>query len=177
MKEKTSYITLCAVTAALITAVMAVSYFPYLTYAVPALAGALIIIPLVETGKGYAFITYIVSSVLVMLFAEPEARLMYICFFGYYPILKAILEKIKVRVIEYLLKLIIFNGAVTLVYLVFAKLFGIATEGIGEYGKYGILILYIVGNIAFIFYDICLARLCVFYFVRIGPKIKKIMRK
>ena len=70
MKKKTSYITFCAVISALSVALMLASYFPYLTYAIPALSGALIIMPLVETGKKYAFITYLVSAVLVFIFAE-----------------------------------------------------------------------------------------------------------
>ncbi len=176
MKKQTSYLTLCAITAALITAVMLSAYFPFLTYAVPAVAGALIIIPLAQAGKGYAFATYIVSSVLAMLFAEPEAKLMYICFFGFYPIVKAIFEKIRFRFFEYLLKFITFNGAVTLVYVVFAKLFMIDVEGIGDFGKYSILILYVMGNFAFILYDICLQRLSVFYMVRLHQKIKKILK-
>lgn len=175
MKKQTAYLTLSAITAALITAVMLSSYFPFLTYAVPAIAGALIIIPLVEAGKGYALATYIVSSLLVMLFAEPEAKLMYICFFGFYPILKAVFEKIKIRLIEYLLKIVAFNGAITLVYMVFAKLFLIEVEGIGNFGKYSILILYVMGNFAFILYDMCIGRLCVLYIVRLHEKVKKIL--
>lgn len=176
MRKKTSYITFCALTAALITAVMYAAYFPYLTYAIPAIAGALIILPLVELTYGYTLLTYIVSCVLVILFSEPEAKLMYVCFFGFYPLVKALLEKLKSRFLEYVLKFLVFNGSVTLVYLVLAKLFSIPMDGIGEYGKYGIAILYILGNIAFILYDICLTRLCGLYINRLHQKIKKIMR-
>ena len=176
MNKKTSYLTFCALIAALISALMVASFFPYLTYAVPAVAGAFIILPLVELSKGYALLTYIASSMLVLFFAEPEAKLMYICFFGYYPVLKAVYEKIGSRVIEYILKLLTFNGAVTLIYVGLTKLFGISLEGIGEYGKYGIIFLYAIGNIAFILYDICLTRLCGFYIYRLHDKIKRIMR-
>ncbi len=176
MNKKTSYLTFCALVAALISALMVASFFPYLTYAVPAVAGAFIILPLVELSKGYALLTYITSSMLVLFFAEPEAKLMYICFFGYYPVLKAVYEKIGSRVIEYILKLLTFNGAVTLIYVGLTKLFGISLEGIGEYGKYGIIFLYSIGNIAFILYDICLTQLCGFYIYRLHDKIKRIMR-
>lgn len=176
MKKKTSYITFCALISALISALMAASYFPYLTYAVPAVAGALIILPLVEISKAGAVATYFVSSLLVLLFAEPEAKLMYVCFFGYYPILKSVFEGIKSRVAEYILKLLTFNVAVTLVYFVFAKIFGIPLDSVDDFGKYTALILYTVGNIAFILYDICLARLCGLYIIRLHEKIKRIMR-
>lgn len=176
MKKNTSYIALCGITAALITAVMAASYFPFLTYAIPAIAGALIIVPLAEIGKPYAVGTYVVSALLVMLFAENEAKLMYVCFFGYYPVIKAVFEKIKLRLIEYILKFAVFNGAVTAVYLLLAELFMIDMEGVGDYGKYGVIILYAVGNVAFVLYDICLEKLCTLYMCRLHPKIKKIMR-
>lgn len=176
MKRTTSYIALCGITAALITAVMTAAYFPFLTYAIPAIAGVLTVVPLVETGKGYALGTYIITAALVMLFAEPEAKLMYVCFFGYYPILKAVFEKIKLRFIEYILKFAVFNGAVTLVYVVFSHIFMIDMDGIGDYGKYGIIALYAVGNIAFVLYDICITRLCALYMYRLHPKIKKIMK-
>lgn len=176
MKKTTSYITFCAIISAVIGALMATSYFPYLTYAVPAVAGAFIIIPLVETGKKSAVAVYVVSSVLTLLFAEPEAKLMYLCFFGYYPILKSVLEGIKSRVAEYILKILAFNCAVSAVYLVFARLFDISVEGMGDFGKYTVLVLYIMGNIAFILYDICLTRICAMYIIRLHEKIKKIMR-
>ncbi len=176
MKKKTAYITFCALICALITALMAASYFPYLTYAVPAVSGALIILPLVELSKTYALVTYIASSVLVMLFAEPEAKLMYVCFFGYYPILKSVFESIKSRVAEYILKFLSFNIAVTLVYFVFAKVFSIPLESTREFGKYTALVLYALGNVAFVLYDICLARICAVYMIRLHEKIKKIMR-
>lgn len=176
MNKKTSYLTFCALVSALISVLMITSYFPYLTYAIPAVAGAFVILPLVELSKGYALLTYIASSLLVLFFSEPEAKLMYVCFFGYYPVLKAVYEKIRSRAIEYVLKLVTFNGAVTLVYVGLAKLFDIDLEGVGEYGKYGIVFLYILGNIAFVLYDVCLTRLCSFYIYRLHEKIKKIMR-
>lgn len=176
MKKKTSYITFCAVISALSVALMLASYFPYLTYAIPALSGALIIMPLVEADKKYAFLTYLVSAVLVFIFAEAEAKLMYITFFGYYPILKAVLEKIKSRFIEYTLKFICFNGAITVVYFGLASLFGIEADSFGEFGKWSVAVLYVLGNIAFILYDMCLTKLCGYYMYRLHEKIKKIMR-
>lgn len=176
MKKRTAYLTLNAITAALITTFMLSAYFPFLTYAVPAVAGALIIIPLVEFGIGASVATYISSAFLVMLFAEPEAKLMYICFFGFYPIIKSVLEKIKFRLAEYLLKFIIFNTAVTLVYMFFAKIFMIDIEGIGDFGKYSVVILYVIGNFAFILYDICLSKLCALYIYRLHQRVKKIFK-
>lgn len=176
MKKTTAVLTLCAIISALTMALMLAAYFPFLTYAVPAVAGALVIIPLVEAGKRYAFASYVVSGALVLLFAEPEAKLMYVCFFGFYPIIKSLFEKIKWIVLEYLLKFAVFNVAVTLVYLVFARLFMIEVDGFGDFGKYSVLIFYVMGNFAFLLYDICLSRICALYMSRLHERVRKILK-
>lgn len=176
MKNKASAVTFCALTSALITVLMTASYFPYLTYAVPAVSSALIIMPLVELSKGYATATYTVSALTVLMFAEPEAKLMYVFFFGYYPILKSLFEKIRSRVLEYVLKFLCFNISVSIIYFVIAKVFMLPMESLEEFGKYTVAVLYGLGNIAFIMYDICLGRICNLYMFRLHEKIKKIMR-
>ena len=89
---------------ALAVVFMLLSYFPYLTYAIPAVAGLFIMATVIEINLKWAFLSYLTSAVLVFLFAEFESRLLYIFFLGYYPILKAIIEKIKKPVIEWILK-------------------------------------------------------------------------
>ena len=81
--------------AALAVVLMLAAYFPYLTYAIPAFAGLCIMVVLLETGAKWAISAYITSAVLTLLFCEPEAMLMYVFLFGYYPILKAFIEKIN----------------------------------------------------------------------------------
>ncbi len=164
--KKTKKITLCATFAALITVLMLTAYFPYLTYAVPALSGALTIIPLVELGKKYGFATFLTSILPVLLFCETEAKLMYLCLFGWYPVLKAVFENLKSRVAEYLLKFLVFNCSLLLVYGGFSKLFGLNLLE-GKTGIYIAVVGLVLGNFAFLLYDICLSRLAVFYLYRL----------
>lgn len=158
--KKTAF---CGMFAALITVVCIAAYFPYFTYAMPAVAGAFLIVPLFEIGKKYAFATYLASVLPVMLFAENEAKLMYVCFFGIYPILKSVYESLKYRFSEYICKFATFNISVATVYVLFAKLFGIEDASFSEFGKYGVFGLLLLGNVAFFLYDICLTRLGAFY--------------
>ncbi len=176
MKKKTVNITLCGITSALIMSIMLASYFPFLTISIPAVAGVIIIMPLIEAGKLYAFATYIVTAVLSILFAEKEAAFLYVFLFGYYPILKAVIEKIGILVLEYLLKFVVFNGSVSVVYLFLAGIFGIDLEGFGDFGKYSVAIFYVVGNVVFYVYDMCIARLGAVYMYRLHPKVKKILK-
>lgn len=164
--KNTKKLTLCATFAALITVFMVAAYFPYLTYSIPAFAGAIIIIPLCEFGKKYGLFTFLASLLPVLLFCETEAKLMYLCLFGWYPILKAVYEKLKLRVFEYLLKFLTFNISLVLVYGGFSKLFGLNLLQ-GESGIYLALFGIIVGNFVFLLYDICLSRLSLFYVYRL----------
>ena len=162
--------------AALAVAVMLTSYFPYLTYAIPAMAGLFIMAAVIEVGNKWALLSYISSAVLVLLVAEPEAKLMYVGFLGYYPILKAVIEKLRKPVIEWVLKIIAFNIAVIIIYFIFSKMFTVSFDDFGVLGKYGVFITLGVGNIVFVVYDIAVARMAMFYNFMVRPKIRKFLK-
>ena len=174
--KKNNKITFCAMMSALACVVMLTSYFPYLTYAIPAMAGLFIMIAVIEIGKKWAFLSFVSSAVIVFMIAEPEAKLMYIGFLGYYPILKALIERLRKPVLEWVLKFITFNIAVMIIYCFFASLFDISFEDFGALGKYGVYITLGVGNIVFAVYDIAVARMAMFYNFVVRPKIKKFLK-
>ena len=93
--KNTKKITLCSMTAALSVVVMLTSYFPYLTYAIPAVAGLFMMVTLIECGVSWGFAGYLSSAVIIFIVGEPEATVLYIMLFGYYPVLKSIIEKIR----------------------------------------------------------------------------------
>ncbi len=176
--NKTIKITFCALTAALGAVIMLLAYFPYFTYAVPAITGVLTIMVMIEVDKKWAFATYTITSVLAFLFAESEAKFMYIIFFGYYPIIKAIIEKVKNRGVQYLLKFLVFNTSIVLFYAVLAKLFLMPQiSDFGEFGKYSVVLFLLLGNLTFYLYDIVLVKAANLYILKIHPKIQKIRKK
>ena len=175
MKRNTK-ITLSALTAALSTAFMLVSYFPYLTYAIPAIAGLFMLMPLVETDYRYSYGAYLVSSVLILLFAEKEAAVLYVCFFGHYPITKAMIEKIRKPLVEWTVKILLFNVCVLIGYALLSFVFDIHIEDLGEFGRYSAYILLGFANIVFVVYDIAISRGATVYVYKIHPQIKKIMK-
>lgn len=170
--ERNFKITLCGIAAALSAVFMLLSYFPYFTYAVPAITGLLTMMLVIEINVKWAFASYLAASVLIFIFAEPESKLMYICLFGYYPIVKSLIERIGSFVAEWLLKLSVFNAAVLTVYYVFAGLFGISLEDMAFLGKYGIYIFLIIANFVFVFYDIAVSRSATVYINVVHPKLK-----
>lgn len=167
---------MCGITVALSVVFMLLSYFPYFTYAIPAITGLLTMMLVIEINVKWAFAAYVAASVLVFIFAEPESKLMYICLFGYYPIIKALIERINKPVIEWVLKLVVFNAAVLLIYVVFAGMFGISLDDFNVIGKYGVYIFWAFGNAVFVLYDITVSRLSGTYMYRIHPKVKKLLR-
>lgn len=162
--------------AALASAFMLASYFPYLTYAIPAIAGLFIMAAVIELGKRWGLMSFLASAVLVFLLAEPEAKLMYIGFLGYYPVLKAAIEGLKKPFIEWFLKILAFNLAVVIIYFFFASAFGISFEDFGVLGKYGAAITLVIGNAVFVVYDIAVARMAMFYTYVIRPKFKGLLK-
>ena len=175
--KQTGKITLCAMLAALAAATMLAAYFPYLTYGVPAIASIFVMIALIEAGKGYAALTYAASAVITILLAEPEAKLLYACFLGFYPILKAIFEHLKSRVAEYFLKFLSFNAALLLIYSLFANIFGITDNFVTIFGVFGIAILVLAANFVFLMYDICLSKFAQIYLYRLHPVVMRFIKR
>ncbi len=162
--------------ASLAVAVMLTGYFPYLTYAIPALAGLFTMIALIECGAFWSLGTYITISLIVLLIGESETKVLFILFFGYYPILKAIIERINSQAVEWILKLICFNIAAIASYFVSSLLFAISFDEFGEWGRYGALIFLVLCNIVFVVYDIGISRVASFYMYRLHGKIKKFIK-
>ncbi|MBQ7106722.1 MAG: hypothetical protein IJN93_04315 [Clostridia bacterium] len=174
--KQTVKITFCAIMATLGTAFMLLSYFPYFTYAVPAISGVLTLVVLIEIKGKWPLFTYIVTAVLVFLFAEPEAKFMYILFFGYYPLLKAVIERIRSRVVQYLLKFAVFNSAIFIIYGILSSIIGVDISEFGRYGIIGIACMLLLANVTFYLYDVVLVRVANIYMQMVHPKLKKVLK-
>ena len=173
---KTKRLSFSAMMAALATVLMLVGYFPYLTYAVPCVASLPIMVVLIELNKKSALYTYIASILPVFLFCEPESKLLYLCFVGFYPVLKAILEGLKSRILEFIFKFVAFNIGVAIIYLLSRFVFGISFDDLGELGKYGSVIFVTLANLVFLAYDFCLSKMAVYYMYRLHSSVQKFLK-
>lgn len=138
---------------------------PFLTYICPMFAGMLMIIIVVEVSPAWAFATYIAISILsVFMTPDKEANLIFIFILGYYPILKVILERLKSKILEYLLKFLIFNVAVLSCYWLLINIFMLnVLQDLSDWGKYGVLAFLGFANIVFLIYDFFLSSVANFY--------------
>ena len=174
--KNTKKITFCAIMSALAAVVMLVAYFPYFTYAVPAMAGLFVMVVVIEINCKWALLTYISSAFLAFLFAETESKMIYIFFFGFYPIIKCLIEKIRKPVFEWALKLLTFNACVVSLYYIFAEVLMLSFEDLGKFADYGAVVLLVLGNVVFIVYDFAVSRLSYTYFDRLHSKIQKLLK-
>ena len=95
----------------------------------------------------------------------------YILFFGYYPIIKSVGEKLKSRVPEWIIKLAVFNIALTAMVIFFRELL-MMTFLDRLSGTALIVVLYILMNIVFVIYDYGVSKLVQFYMYKIHNKIR-----
>ncbi len=162
-----------------LTIMLLTAVIPYLTYALPAISGALLVLMVIEINKKWAFCAYVAVSILsFLILPDKEAAMMYIAFFGYYPILKPFLEtKIRNNKICWILKAIVFNVAVVIAYIVIVNVFGIPIEEMEESGVLGIVGLLLLGNVMFVLYDICITRMVTLYINRLQKRFRKLFKR
>lgn len=160
-----------------IVSLMLTAVIPTLTYALPAFAGILLILVVIEVDKKWAMGVYVVVGILSMLLvADKEAAIMYVMFFGYYSILKAVLENKLNKVICWIVKFAVFNVAVILAFLIVTYIFKIPFDEMSGLGKWSAWILLLIGNFVFLIYDILLTRLISLYMIRLHKSFKRIFK-
>lgn len=173
--KTTSALALCGLFSALSVVVMLLAHIGILTYAVPAIAGALLVIIYLELGVKNAFTVYLTVSVLSFLICEKEASLCYILFFGYYPVLKAYLERISKKSVQWIVKVLIFTFSFAVIMLLCAFVFGIPIDDMGGGALY-LAGLFAGFEVMFVLYDIALTRVITLYLVRYREKFRKLMK-
>lgn len=167
-------IAFCGIVTALAAVFMFMSLIPSFAYVVPAFSGLVIWTVTEHMKVKWAYLCYAATCLIsIMLIPEPEADLFFVLFFGYYPTLCILLEKIKNKVLRFIVKLAVFNAAVVIAYNLLVLLLSAEDmlEGMEMFGEYAALVFWGAGNIAFIIYDICLITIKDAYIKLIKPKV------
>ena len=175
MSGKSTQIALGGMFSALCVALMFMTGLaPFATYAIPMLAGAMLIPVVVELGPKTAVMVYLsVGIISIFVAADKEAAMMFLVFFCYYPILKQRLERLPGRILEYFVKIFIFNASVVGGFAFVFYVLGMKEllEGLGDFGRYTALILLAMGNVIFVIYDVALTRHYTLYIRWFRPRI------
>lgn len=178
--KNSAKIAFCGVTGAVIILLMFLgSIIPIATYAVPCLASMLMMIAMDECGEKYAFALYFaVSALSLLIIADKELLLLYILILGYYPMLKKHIDSLKYSGLKILLKLIIFNTAIVLMYTLLLLIFPV-TELISEFSTAGtamLAVLILLANLTFFLLDFALVKILKLYKLKFRPLISKSLR-
>lgn len=175
--KQSSKTAVCGMVAALSVVIMMLTVIPVMTYSAPAFAGILLMVIVIEINKKWAFGVYVAVGILsLLLAADKEAAVMYVAFFGYYPIIKAILESNLPKILEWISKFLIFNVTMVASYFVLIRVFGLSMDDMNELGKYGPLILLAMGNVVFVVFDIAITRLATLYIYKWQKPFRKLFK-
>lgn len=147
------------VTAALGVVVMALGgIIPFATFVCPVIAMLILSIVVQKTNWNIAVAWYGTVAILSLLLSpDKEAASMFL-FLGYYPMIKPILEKSK---LQWMLKVLLFNAAVLLMYFVLINIVGLQ-ELVDEQKELGVVmtvVTLLLGNFTFFMLDRLLDKL------------------
>ena len=136
------------------------------------LASLFTAVMVIEYGKGAPFCVYGVTSLLsLILLPQKLPALMYAMFFGYYPIIKEQVERIRSKIAGWLIKLCIFATATAMLFFL-SKLF--VPDVDMPQGTLLTIIFIILCALMLILYDMALTRMITYYIVRLRHRFKKI---
>ena len=120
------------------------SVIPFGTFAFPTFAGILLILLVINLGYRWAFAVY-----------------------------KSVIERIPSKVVQYIVKLALFNVCIIAAFFVGMTLLSIPKESFTLFGVYLPWVFLIIGNIAFVIYDLCVTKLVTLYLFKWHNKLNK----
>lgn len=131
---------------------------PLATYVCPVLCTVILYVILRLCGKRTAWTWYGAVSLLCLLMAPDKEAAGVFLFFGYYPILRSVLDRLKLR---WLFKVLYFNLSTAVLYLLLIYVMGM-TQLLTEFQEAGLVlgaVTLLLGNVTFLLLDVTLSRM------------------
>lgn len=165
--RRSGKVALCGVLCALSVICMVLTFIPVATFTLPALAG-LILLPLaLEIDLKWGLAGYVATAVLSFLIApDMEAKVLFIAFFGYYPVLKTWLDKIRPVVLQWVAKLLLYNATIVGAYCLLLYVLGLPADTFELFNVSIPMVLLGVSNLIFVIFDLALASVTALYWRR-----------
>ena len=131
-----------------------------------ALSGMIGLLIRYELGLLYSILSYFTVSILsILLLPNKLVGIFYICFFGLYPIFKSDIDKLEVK-LSWIVKIVVFNILFSVLLYI-----GIIIIKIDDPLFTFTFLPYLLGNAAFILYDIAITRLYKYYIMKYRNRI------
>ena len=179
---KAKDIALGGILVALTTMVLySTSILPISTLVILTIASSLIPVCIIRSNIKTSIFVYISSSLIAFFLVKINIAFLYFIFFGVYGIIKYFIERIRKEKIEIVLKLIVFNTAFIIGFIIMqnilginlilglevliSRFFDISSKTIAS------IILWIVAQPIFLIYDYAMTMIITFYMERIHKNI------
>ena len=135
-----------------------------------ALAGLLPAAAVVSVGLKAGFLCWAAVTILAFLLVPDKfCVLLFGTLFGLYPMVKSLIERLRRRLVEYLLKLAFFNAAFTLIAWTMSAAL---TASLPPMLSSSVWVLYLAANLVFLLYDFGFSRLVAVYIARVQKVIQ-----
>lgn len=154
-------------------------FIPIGIYILPAVAGLVVWIIYREISRKWALLCYAAVALLALLLTpDIESKLLFTGFFGYYPVIRDLLTKVKPAVLSFLLRFICFNVPVVAIYALLLNVLGMGQliEDFAGFGQFAVLAFWLIGNFTFVCYDVCLIQLSYVYEKWLRRKVHRLIR-
>lgn len=148
--------------------------FPLLNLTLPMISGTLLLIVVEEVGMAWGWLTYAAVSLLSLFITfDKEAAMIFILFFGSYPLLRRVIGKLRPKVLCILVKLVLFNCSMLAYFYLNIWLFGLTElrDSFLELGRYAGIIVLVLLNPFLLIYDYLMDALCQVYRLKLKPRI------
>ena len=145
------------------------SIAPTGNWGIIAVAGLLPSAAVISVGLQAGFLCWACLSILAfLLIPDKFCVLMFAVLFGLYPMVKSLIERLRRRPLEYVLKLVFFNLAFTVLYVVMKNAVLASLPEVFSV----VWVLYLVGNVVFLLYDFGFSKLIGAYIARIQRAVR-----
>lgn len=136
------------------------SVFPTMSLSILAISAFATAAALIECGYKYAILVYAAVAILsFFMVPDRSSTVFYVFLFGHYPVIKFAAERIRKPFISWAVKFACANTMFSVIYFLFSAYIGVYDRFTGD-GAAG---FYLIFNIAFVLYDVCMTRLMRIY--------------
>lgn len=176
--KKSYKIAVCGMCTALSVVIMFLGGVLYIfSYTTPLLLGVIMLMVNRTFGKSSAVTTYFAVSVLSMiLVSDKESVLLYVMFFGYYPILKYKFDSMNSKPLRVFIKFLLFNTALAGAELLSYYIFRIPFFEDGVQSVWIVAAFTLAMNLIFVMFEFLLNKYFILYVNKFEPKIKKLFK-
>ena len=171
--KKTRYTTISGMVSALSVVIMLLTnVMPSMMYVIPIITGGIVFAVNEIIGKKWALgVFFVTSFISFILLTDKESALNYTLFFGYYPLLKPVYEKLP-KVFSWVVKFITFNVAIVAIGLIVTFIFKLPFLD-EDLGKFTIPLFTVLFNLVFVMYDVMFT----VFKKRLAPLFQKLKNK